>query len=187
MPPTIPLFEKSVNAASGILSHPAYPAVSYFNLESGRIPGSAGDRAIRSNKNARAFLFRFYPLRVGNDGKLSVCRYPTARHCPPVFQPEFCLAKLRKCVHIKEKPVVILNFRDIAPRIIQLFLTHKMVLNGHSGTEEDHEPREQSLSRSGFHDFTRKTRLVSHEPREPSLWCPLFYPDSHLLRMKTEK
>ncbi|MDR1128975.1 MAG: hypothetical protein LBL20_06655 [Treponema sp.] len=38
--------------------------------------------------------------------------------------------------------------------------------------EEDHEPREQSLSRSGFHDYTRKTRLVSHEPREPSLWCP---------------
>jgi hypothetical protein len=39
-------------------------AASYFNEESGRIPGSAGDRAIRSNKNAYVFLFRFYPLRV---------------------------------------------------------------------------------------------------------------------------
>jgi hypothetical protein len=31
--------------------------------EFGRIPACGGDRAIRSNKNACAFLFRFYPLR----------------------------------------------------------------------------------------------------------------------------
>jgi hypothetical protein len=68
-----------------------------------------------------------------------------------------------------------------------LFLTRKMVLNRHSGAEEDHEPRERSLPRFGFHNYTRKTSLVSHEPREFSLCYPRFYTDFRLGRVKTGK
>jgi hypothetical protein len=62
-----------------------------------------------------------------------------------------------------------------------------MVLSRHSGAEENYEPREQSLLRSGFRNYTRKTSMVSHELRDLSLWYPQFYPDSHLIRMKTGK
>ncbi|MDR1129257.1 MAG: hypothetical protein LBL20_08090 [Treponema sp.] len=45
-----------------------------------------------------------------------------------------------------------------------------MALNRYSGAEEDHELRERGLPRSGFRDYSRKTRVISHEPRELSLW-----------------
>jgi hypothetical protein len=62
-----------------------------------------------------------------------------------------------------------------------------MVLNRHFGAEEDHEPCERSLPHFGFHNYTRKTSLGSHEPREFSLCYPLFYPDFRLVRVKTGK
>ncbi|MDR1128348.1 MAG: hypothetical protein LBL20_03470 [Treponema sp.] len=62
-----------------------------------------------------------------------------------------------------------------------------MVLNKHSGAEEDHEPREQGLSYSSFRNYTRKISLVSHEPRELSLWYPRLYQASHSVRVKTGK
>ncbi|MDR1128889.1 MAG: hypothetical protein LBL20_06215 [Treponema sp.] len=58
-----------------------------------------------------------------------------------------------------------------------------MILNRHSGAEENHEPRERGLPRSGFRDYTRKISLVSHEPHELSLWYPRFYPDSYSVRV----
>jgi hypothetical protein len=62
-----------------------------------------------------------------------------------------------------------------------------MALNRYSGPEEDHESRERGLLRSGFRDYSRKTGVVSHEPREQSLWYSRLYPDSRSFRVKTGK
>ncbi|MDR1128535.1 MAG: hypothetical protein LBL20_04410 [Treponema sp.] len=63
----------------------------------------------------------------------------------------------------------------------------KTALNRYSRPEEDHEPRERGLPCSGFHDYSRKTGVVSHEPRELSLWYSRLYPDSRSVRVKAGK
>ncbi|MDR1129144.1 MAG: hypothetical protein LBL20_07515 [Treponema sp.] len=66
-------------------------------------------------------------------------------------------------------------------------MARKTALNRYSGAEKDHEPRERGLLRSGFRDYSRKTGVVSHEPRELSFWYSRLYPVSRSFRVKTGK